>query len=64
MNDCSHIINQMEIPLKSYKAVSVYNSRDTHVSSTEIFIKCFKKRNLKHYDVIWEDRDVRYDVDS
>ncbi|KRZ47798.1 Bardet-Biedl syndrome 5 -like protein [Trichinella nativa] len=24
----------------------------------------FVERNLKHYDVIWEDRDVRYDVDS
>ncbi|OUC43815.1 hypothetical protein D917_09508 [Trichinella nativa] len=46
----------------------------------EIFIKCFKsksilfecnfimfksvEKNLKHYDVIWEDRDVRFDVDS
>ncbi|XP_003366283.1 bardet-Biedl syndrome 5 protein [Trichinella spiralis] len=41
----------MEIPLNSYKAVSVHNSRDT-------------QKNLKHYDVIWEDRDVRYDINS
>ncbi|KRY33457.1 Bardet-Biedl syndrome 5 -like protein [Trichinella spiralis] len=39
-------------------------THETRVSSTEILIKCFKKKNLKHYDVIWEDRDVRYDVNS
>ncbi|KRX34064.1 Bardet-Biedl syndrome 5 -like protein, partial [Trichinella murrelli] len=50
------VIIQVEIPLKLYKAVSVYNSRDYAHASVQ--------KNLKHYDVIREDRDVRYDVDS
>ncbi|KRY33478.1 Bardet-Biedl syndrome 5 -like protein, partial [Trichinella spiralis] len=41
-----------------------FRASDPSLANSNVEVAYSVEKNLKHYDVIWEDRDVRFDVDS